>query len=309
MPTDSVATLHSASASVSAPHASQTTSPASTPADTVLRMPRHAAPRAFDADLEHALDAAVDVDRLDMSSFTAIVEQASQPPAWTQGHNGDTRIIHPAGHSVVLGMLALLSVACMLAYSHFGRALSTSVQNLWSVRRRQNAFDESSPGRKRVGVLLALQFAAYSGVLLYAAIRPGQCTDATAALTATLRLAALAACYYVFQLSAYGIVGYTFAPDISKSRQWLDGFIASQGLAGVVLALPTLGLVFYPEASEIMLIAAATVYIAARLIFIGKGFRIFYTGPASLVYFILYLCTLEIVPAIAIYALSMQLAG
>ena len=309
MPIDSVATLPGVPAAIAEPQVSQAISMPSVPVDTVLRMPRHAVPHAFDADLGHALDAAVDVDRLDMSAFTAIVEEASRPPAWTGGHDGSARIIHPAGHSAVLGVLAMLFVACMLAYSHFGRALSTSVHDLWSVRRRQNAFDDSAPGRKRVGVLLALQFAAYSGVLLYAAMRPGPCTDAAAALVATLRMAALAAVYYVFQLCAYSIVGYAFAPDAGKSRRWVDGFVASQGLAGVVLALPTLGLVFYPDAANAMLIAAAVVYISARMIFIGKGFRIFYTRPASLVYFILYLCTLEIVPAIAVYALALNIAG
>lgn len=277
--------------------------------DSVLRMPRTAVPHPFDASLDHALEAAVEAEPLDMSLWEHYVALAAEPPAWTRGHDGNSRIMHPAGHSVVLGVLALLFIACMLTYSHFGRALTASVRDLWSVRRRQNAFDESTVGRRRVQTLLAIQFVAYCGVLLYAAVLPGPCTDAARALHNTLTLMGLAGAYYLFQLAAYSTVGYAFAPDPAKARQWLDGFNASQGLAGLILALPTLGLVFYPDAAAYMLLAAAVVYIAARLVFIGKGFRIFYTGPASLVYFILYLCTLEIVPAVAVFAAASALAG
>ncbi|MDE6452718.1 MAG: DUF4271 domain-containing protein, partial [Muribaculaceae bacterium] len=276
-------------------------------ADSVLSMPRHAVPKAFDASLEHALDAGIEPVQLDMSAFESIVAEASAPPAWLSGEAAEPRTVHPASHSAVLGVLAMLFVACMLAFSHFGRALVASVQDLWSVRRRQNAFDESSPGRRRVQFLLALQFTAYCGVLLYAAVRPGPGTDAARALTDTLRLTLLAAGYYLFQLAAYATVGYAFASDSAKSRQWIDGFNASQGIAGMLLALPTLGIIFYPDAASGMLIAAATVYLTARLIFIGKGFRIFYTGPTSLVYFILYLCTLEIIPVLAVVALAHNL--
>lgn len=278
-------------------------------ADSLYIVPHEAVPAPFDGSIDHALAAAVETEPIDLSLFRSIIAEADAPPAWTQGREPEPRIVHPAGHSVVLGVLALLFVACLMAFSYFGRAITASVQDLWSVRRRENAFDEGSPGRRRVQLLLALQFAAYGGVLLYAAVCPGPATDARGALVDTLRLMGLAAAYYVFQYCAYGVTAYAFAPDESRARQWLDGFSASQGLAGMVLALPTLGLVFYPDASAAFLIAAATIYLMGRLIFIAKGFRIFYTGLGSLVYFILYLCTLEIVPVLCIVAAATAIAG
>ncbi len=276
--------------------------------DSVLRMPRHAVARPFDADLDHALYATVQTG-LDMSLFDAIVAEAAAPPAWTTGHQPHARLINPAGHSMVLGLLAILFVACILAYSFFGSTLGNFIQNLWSVRRRQNAFDEGSPGRRRIQLLLALQLAAYGGVLLYAYFSPGPVVDASLALTHTLRLMGLAAAYYIFQLCAYSTVAYAFAPDPSRGSQWLEGFNASQGLAGLCLALPTLGMVFYPGASGVMLAAAAAIYIAARLVFIAKGFKIFYTGFTSLIYFILYLCTLEIVPVFCVGAIAADIVA
>ncbi|MDE6655263.1 MAG: DUF4271 domain-containing protein [Muribaculaceae bacterium] len=43
--------------------------------------------------------------------------------------------------------------------------------------------------------------------------------------------------------------------------------------------------------------------------FIIKGFRIFYHKIWSLLYFILYLCTLEIVPLIILYLTALSLVN
>lgn len=297
------------------PHTAPAAAPAAAAAalqaapDSVLAMPREAVPCPFDTSIDHALAAAVRSEPIDLSLFRRIVQEASAPPAWTEGHPPGPRIVHPAGHSVLLGALALMFVACMLAFSRYSRAFTAGIRDLWSVRNRENAFDETGAGRRRVQVLLAVQFSAYCGVLLYAFLCPGALSDPRRALMSILALMLLAAGYYLFQLCAYAIVGYVFDPDPARARQWVDGFCASQGLAGIALALPTLGLVFYPDAATAMLIIAASIYIAARLIFIGKGFRIFYTGFPSLVYFILYLCTLEIVPALCVCGAAGMIVG
>ncbi|MDE6169760.1 MAG: DUF4271 domain-containing protein, partial [Duncaniella sp.] len=46
---------------------------------------------------------------------------------------------------------------------------------------------------------------------------------------------------------------------------------------------------------------AVVFYFLTRILFICKGFRLFYDNFGSLLYFILYLCTLEIVPLVLIY--------
>ncbi|MDE6271271.1 MAG: DUF4271 domain-containing protein [Muribaculaceae bacterium] len=277
--------------------------------DGVLVMPRYALPHPFDADLDHALASMVRIDKLDMSEFNKVVATADAPPAWTHGYTPQPRMINPAGHSIVLGLLATLFVASLLAYSYFGRALGYFVSDLWRLRRRENAFDDSATGRRTVQVLLALQLAAYSGVLLYAWCRPGPVADVQLSLANTLRLMGLAAAYYVVQLCAYSTVAYAFAPDRLAGLQWLNGFNASQGLAGLLLALPTLGIVFYPDATDVMLWVALGIYLAARVMFIIKGFKIFYTGFGSLIYFILYLCTLEIVPFFCVAAITLLIVG
>lgn len=54
-------------------------------------------------------------------------------------------------------------------------------------------------------------------------------------------------------------------------------------------------------------VVAAAAYIAARVTFIAKGFRLFYDNFLSLLYFILYFCTLEIAPVAALYLISINI--
>jgi len=58
-----------------------------------------------------------------------------------------------------------------------------------------------------------------------------------------------------------------------------------------------------------MLLVAAGLYICARLVFICKGFRIFYGNLSSIVYFLLYLCAVEMVPLALVAGLTYWISG
>lgn len=111
---------------------------------------------------------------------------------------------------------------------------------------------------------------------------------------------------YDFQLTACNVVGYAFTTD-SGRRQWNKGFIASQALLGIVLTPVAAAALFFPEDSTMVFVVAAAAYIAARVTFIAKGFRLFYDNFLSLLYFILYFCTLEIAPVAALYLISINI--
>lgn len=276
--------------------------------DTLNLPPQAPLPRPFDASLDHALGAMVEPRPIDTSQFTACAVEAARQSALCSGRPAVPRVLHPARQPAVLGVLAVLFVGCLLVYSYFGRAMAESVNDLWSLRSRENVFDDTASGRRRVQWVLALQYAAYVGLLLYAIVEPVPETAPPLAMRHIVAMMTVAAGYYVFQLGVYNVLAYTFAPDAEAGHRWVDGFQASQGLTGLVLAVPVLVMVFYPDAFVPCMAAAVTVYFLGRLIFIIKGFRIFYTGYTSLVYFILYLCTLEIVPVLCILALAVTIA-
>ncbi|MDE6286589.1 MAG: DUF4271 domain-containing protein [Muribaculaceae bacterium] len=276
--------------------------------DTFPHPPQGPLPRPLDASLDHALGAMVEARPIDTTLFKACAEDAARQSALCSGRPAEPRVLHPARQPGVLGVLAVLFVACLLVYSYFGRAMAESVNDLWSLRSRENAFDDTAAGRRRVQWVLALQYAAYVGLLLYSIVDPVPEADSPMAMRHILAMMTVAGGYYVFQLGVYNVLAYTFAPDAVAGRRWVDGFQASQGITGLVLAVPVLAMVFYPDAVTECMTAAVTVYFLGRVIFIIKGFRIFYTGYTSLVYFILYLCTLEIVPVLCILAVAGTIA-
>ena len=114
------------------------------------------------------------------------------------------------------------------------------------------------------------------------------------------------AAYYIFQLAAYNTVGYIFTSTERRSA-WIAGFNASQSMLGIALIIPVLLAVFYPAADKAVIVIAASLYFIARLLFIVKGFRIFFINFSSLLYFILYLCALEIIPVLFVYKMALMI--
>jgi hypothetical protein len=215
--------------------------------------------------------------------------------------------------SGTMTLIVLLFILLAVGYKHISHLLSSSFTELWTIRHRANVFDEPLGGTAPLRILLAVQFIIYGGLSLYIGASAAEYTFQSAPTSfylptqlipvpehtfshAAVFIAAVAI-YYVFQLAAYNIIGYAFATPELRA-QWIRGFNASQALLGMALILPTLVMIFYPASTPVMLTISAALYLIARIIFISKGFRIFYTNFSSLLYFILYLCTLEIIPII-----------
>ena len=230
------------------------------------------------------------------------------PPAWQSGIEGRGRQKLSGTDSGLLTILTLIFVALAMNFRHCPRILANFVGELLTVRRRGNMFDEHTVNETRVVVLLIIQYIAYLGILLYALVAMRQPVSDSHIFGDVARLTGLAAGYYCFQICAYNLSGYVFGTDDGR-RQWLRGFNSSQSLAGLALMIPALITIFYPDAARPTLIVAACLYLTARLAFIIKGFRIFFTRIGSLVYFILYLCTLEIIPVIIVYQIAMYLVN
>lgn len=241
---------------------------------------------------------------------TAAVKAATveRPAPWRDGLPGKPRHLNGAGDSGLLTILTTLFVVLALNFKYCPRIFANSFGDLWHIRRRANAFDEHTARESRVLLLLILQYVACGGLLLYSAVQIFGGVKGAPIFTATALLMALMAVYYAVQLSAYSTVGWLFTePD--RARQWLRGFNASQTLAGILLTVPALMTLFYPQAAEPTLMAAAGIYLAARAVFVLKGFRIFFNKITGLIYFILYLCTLEIIPAVLVYKTAIFLVN
>lgn len=209
----------------------------------------------------------------------------------------------PGYDSSVMGMVMGVFLIMALNLRHYSTFLKTFWANIFSVRKRSNAFDErATVSEARVLLSLVLMLCMGEGIMLYSAINAVEHT-VIPPFEGISMLSLLALVYYLWQLAAYRITGYTFTTR-RKALSWFKGFTASQALLAILIAPPAIVLLFMPGLSPILVGTAVILYIGARLLFIIKGFKIFYHNYLSLVYFILYLCTLEIIPLICVYQIA-----
>lgn len=225
--------------------------------------------------------------------------------AYAQGVEPEPLKALPGYDSGVMCMLVVIFLIIAVNCRHYTTFIKTFTTDLLSVRQRANAFDENpTVSETRVLLSLTILLCACEGILLYSAIAmQGYAPDAFRTIGI---LSLLAAGYYGWQLLAYRMVGYLFSNEIGKV-QWIKGFNTSQSLLGLFMAVPAMVVLFNPGLTPLLLIISAVLYATARIIFISKGFRIFYNNYSSLVYFILYLCTLEIIPPIILYRIALSL--
>ncbi len=202
---------------------------------------------------------------------------------------------------LVIGMMLLVA----FSFKHWTRFFKIFTQDLVSVRRRVNAFDDRTMSETRILIALIIQLCVCQGILLFTTIDSGSTIGQFSTFGTIGILSLFSSAYYLFQLSAYVVIGNVFTDKIGAS-QWLKGFNASQALLSLALLIPAMVVLFYPNASISMIVIAIILYIASRLMFVVKSFRIFYQGLGSLVYFILYLLAMEVVPIIFIYNFSIN---
>ncbi|MBD5214660.1 MAG: DUF4271 domain-containing protein [Bacteroidales bacterium] len=218
-------------------------------------------------------------------------------PAWIRGLEPTPRPASSAAHSgVTTAFIVLFALIALTAY-HLPHIFTSIKTDMFGVRRRNNAFDSHTSGEARTLALMILLAATCEAVIVGCFINP----LFGASLPLFGATVGLMVAYYIFQLIAFSVVGYAFTDPLSAS-QWRRGFNLSQGLLGFLLLPPALIVLFYPPLTVAAFVYAAVAYLTIRVIFIYKGFRIFFDSIGCLVYFILYLCTLELIPAIAVYS-------
>lgn len=228
-----------------------------------------------------------------------------------------TVVIQPTGASEGIAPLAatekladtpltLLLTGTFLVAAFSARGIARAVKRyshaLWSVRWRPNVFDDERTVPLPVVALLYLVFVVYGGIVLYnipSAPSPPYFVGAVGAMLFT-------AAYFIFQYIAYRTVAFAFTTPEGRHR-WLDGFMATQAFSSLLMVIPAFLLVYKPEWRVAAVIFSLSIYFIGRLLFVAKGFRIFYSGIRSLLYFILYLCTLEIIPLLAIFRICAYL--
>lgn len=220
--------------------------------------------------------------------------------------------------SYIYGVFLLLFCVIGLRFRDSRKYISVMIRNLIKVRIRSNVFDETVRETSFL-VLLNLMCSCSMGVLLYGAIEmmvsrvPEYFSLGLSALTEH-KAASVGICmgvgvvYSCFMATAYYLVGTVFS-DRRHAEIWLKGFTAAQGLLGFIYFPLALMLLCWPQWLEIFLWVGLASFVLSKIVFIWKGFRIFFTQFSSWLLFLYYLCSLEIVPLILTYLAAIWLCG
>ena len=217
--------------------------------------------------------------------------------------------LHDAGTmALVMGALFLVVVSYRTGYKY----IEQFFHNMFSTRRQESIFEDHTLNETQILSALIINTCVMESVLAYCALTfylPSLAVSLQSAITLHVAaLAGLALAFYLVQLMAYKLIGFVFADGVA-TKLWVDGFKASQSLLGLLLA-PVVGLILVKPAWAASLMPVGMVlYALSRLVFICKGFRIFYSNLPSIVYFILYLCAVEIVPIALVVKATIFVCG
>ena len=206
------------------------------------------------------------------------------------------------GMSWVVAALIFLFLIISLRYRKNSRYFSLILQDATEIRERHNAFDDTLRETAFVW-LLNLLWCASAGFLLYGLLfRPEFGMQISGEGITRLGLCmGMALGYTIFLSVAYRVVGAVFS-DPAKASLWVKGYLSSQGLEAILLfPLAMLGMCV-PGLLFPMVVCGGIIFVLVKLLFIYKGFCIFFTETASWVLFLYYLCSLEIVPVVLTYA-------
>lgn len=211
-----------------------------------------------------------------------------------------------AGDVMSWVFLALAVLFCLSAFRFKGnsRYMRALISDLTDTRIRHNAFDDTV---RETSLLTALNitWVACAGILLWqsmsvwpmAGLLPGPAVTPGAGI---LLCCGVCGCYLALMVCAYWSVGRVFS-DARHTRLWVKGAAAATALETFLLFPAPLITLSSPQFTTEALVFSLAVFAAGKIMFLYKGFRIFFNQITSWLLFLYYLCSLEIVPLILTY--------
>lgn len=214
--------------------------------------------------------------------------------------------MHWSSMSWIYLALALLFCVVAIKFKGNSRYMKALMSDLTSTRMRPNAFDDTVRETSLL-FLLNIMWVACSGVFLWKAVTIfgpvyayGSSSVPDNPAVGIALCSAVSAVYLTIMTIAYWIIGNVFA-ERRQTQMWVKGAAAAYGLETFLLFPTALLTLTYPAWDRTLLAIAVSVFIFGKIVFLYKGFRIFFTQISSWLLFLYYLCSLEIVPLILTY--------
>lgn len=214
------------------------------------------------------------------------------------GRKGEPLSNTPLNDAGTMGLVMMVFFFLAISFRNGYKYIADIGHHMFSVRKRQNAFESHTVSETQVMLALLANTCLMIGILFYVGINLyfPNLNLPTHVFASTGSLTLLTVLFMLSQFIIYNILGYVFARDSIDTKLWIDGFKSTQSLLGLMLFPIVFIILLYPASTHLLLNCSVFLYFCMRFVFIYKGFRIFFNNLSSCVYFILYLCTVEIVP-------------
>lgn len=224
----------------------------------------------------------------------------------------------PAASWVYLILFVLFFLVCLRLRGNM-KFVHSLARDLVEIRDRESMFDDTM--RETSVILLMILLSGCSmGVLLLGGVRffgdlmpepavyPQLKGIVSGDMPSVLVCMAVACAYILLMWMCYNVVGRVFS-DSNHTWVWVRGFTASFGIAGAVFFPLALAAIAYPAFTREIVFWAFLMLIIVKIVYIVKGFRIFFAESSSWVVFLYYLCSLEMVPLAMTFGFAKFLLG
>lgn len=255
------------------------------PAETVLPMTELLPATPVTETQETATDT---LKQLDTEHHISLI-----PGGFDATPNPQNALNNPTLSILLIGAFLLIAIS----FRHSGKIFGQLFRN--PVRRQSHA-DEAiaSENRSRIALLIATFLT--EGILLYN-LTTGYVSQTTGEmLGGTLLFTVLTFLYFLVQTSALSLTGYLFATPSGKQMA-VSVFTTINALFGILAIIPVSLLLYYPEYQIVLLSIVGILFLLSRISFVFIATKIFFSNLYGLVYFILYLCAVEITPLLLIF--------
>ncbi|MDH8702274.1 hypothetical protein M2138_001634 [Dysgonomonadaceae bacterium PH5-43] len=184
------------------------------------------------------------------------------------------------------------------ALSKGGRTISSMFQSLFKNDTKDSLFLESAKNELVSKILLILQSIILFSIIAYSVIKTHtyiEINEVNKLHSIILWLGLFGLSFIMTKLILYNIFNNIFfrKEDVAI---WNETFSSILSLSGLILFIPTLIMFFEEKAYIYCLIFIVTYLIGSILLTFYKIYSTFFYRKGLLLYFILYLCTLEIMP-------------
>ena len=213
------------------------------------------------------------------------------------------------GNNPIISAIIILSfIIITLSYRSSGVYFKSMISDIFQTKERASFIPGNNAGLVRMRIIMMMNTFILDSFSIYMIFH--YYSDVTFTGTKLMYMigifAVLSLLFYMLQYGIYLILGYLFKGG-NKMHLLNSTYSSLTSIRGLLLILPVLVAIYYTYSLNYFILIFIFVYFITRLIFICKGVKIFFSGIYSLLYLILYLCTLEIAPLLIIYKGIFQL--